>query len=333
MEASLPISAAPDRAKPQTAARPVAAAPSITLPLRFVVFGLVALFVGVAWLVVSPEMLTTYHYNQNILAATHLFVLGWILSTVMGAMYQLIPVALETRLYSERLAKWHFGFHAVGVFGMVWMFRAWDMKQVGHFGSILAVGVGMFVFNIGRTLLRVPKWNVTATALASALAWLALTIVAGLTIAAAKCSYESTEGMATASGVRNVVAGLRFVAEVVGHFDPFSAMHAHAHLGGVGVFVMLIVGVSYKLIPMFTLSEVQSKHRALWSVLLLNFGLAGLFVTLLLRNPWKLAFAMVLVTGLAVYGWEIRAILIARNRRLIDWGVKMFVWQSRCSCH
>ncbi len=327
MEASLPISAAAERApaRANAPARPTATAPSITLPLRFVVFGLLSLFLGSAWLIARPAMLTTYHYNQFVIAETHLFVLGWILSVIMGAMYQLVPVALETKLYSERLAKWQFVFHAAGVAGMVWMFYKWDMKQVGHFGSALAVGVGLFVYNLARTLLRVPKWNVTATAVASALVWLALTVLAGLSIAAAKCSYESTDGLATAGGIRSVVASLRSVGRIVGHFDQISAMHAHAHLGGVGVFTMLLVGVSYKLIPMFTLSEVQNKRRALCSVVLLNIGLAGAFVTILLRSPWKLAFAALIVSALMVFGWELRAILRARHRRVLDWGVKSFL--------
>ena len=85
-------------------------------------------------------MLASYHYNQYVIALTHLFVLGWICSIVMGAMYQLVPVALETKLYSEKLARWQFAFHFVGFIGMVWMFRTRNMKQVGHFGSVLTVG-------------------------------------------------------------------------------------------------------------------------------------------------------------------------------------------------
>jgi len=88
---------------------------------------------------------------------------------------------------------------------------------------------------------------------------------------------------------------------------------------------MLLVGVSYKLIPMFTLSEVQSKRRTLSSILLLNVGLAGSFVTILLRSPWKLAFALLVIVALTIYGWELRAILRVRNRRVLDWGVKMFL--------
>lgn len=303
----------------------VVAAPSVTLPLRFVVTGLLALFVGAGWLVAQPQLLTAYHYNQNIIALTHLFVLGWLCSVVMGAMYQLVPVALETKLYSERLARWQFGFHLVGFIGMVWMFRQWDMKQVGHFGSILAVGVGLFVYNIVRTLRRVPKWNVIATAIASALVWLALTVIAGLSIAAGKCTYESTAGLATAGGVRTVVGGLRAVGTFMTHFDAINAMHAHAHLGVVGFFTMLIVGVSYKLVPMFTLSEIQNHRRATASVVLLNIGLLGSVSAILLRSPWKFFFALVIVGALAVYGWELAAIVRARKRIALDWSVKSFL--------
>lgn len=291
----------------------------------FVLTGLVALLIGIAWIVSRPALLATYHYNQYVIAATHLFVLGWICTVVMGAMYQLVPVALETKLHSERLVWVQFFLHVIGFAGMVWMFRVWDMKQVGHFGCMLALGAGLFVYNLARTLRRVPKWNVTATAVTAALAWLSLTITAGLTIAAGKLYHESTEGLATAEGGRTLVKGLQSLAVFPSHFDAISAMHAHAHLGGVGLFTTLIVGVSYKLIPMFTLGEIQSTRRAAASVGLLNVGLAGSFVTILLRSPWKLAFALVVIVALALYGWELIAILRARKRRPLDWGIKYFL--------
>ncbi|HEU5070978.1 MAG TPA: hypothetical protein VFV96_11285 [Verrucomicrobiae bacterium] len=297
-------------------------APSIALPLAFVLTGLLALATGTGWIVARPALLATYHYNQHVIAATHLFVLGWICTIIMGAMYQLVPVALETKLHSERLAWVQFAFHVVGFTGMVWMFRQWNMTHVGHFGAVLATGVGLFVYNLGRTLRRVPKWNVTATAVAAALMWISLTILAGLSLATAKCVFASEAGNATPGPL---LRALQALARGVVHFDPISAMHAHAHLGGVGCFTMLIVGVSYKLIPMFTLSEVQRPRRAALSVALLNLGLAGAFVTILLRSPWKLLSALLVIAALGLYGWELAAILRARKRRTLDWGLKYFL--------
>jgi hypothetical protein len=115
------------------------------------------------------------------------------------------------------------------------------------------------------------------------------------------------------------------MARFMARFDQISMMHAHAHLSGVGFFTLLLVGVSYKLIPMFTLSELQNKRRAALSVALLNVGLVGSFLCILFRSPWKMLFALVIVGALAVYGWELRAILRARKRASLDWGLKYFL--------
>jgi hypothetical protein len=296
------------RVTPRT--QPFAAtAPATALPLMFTITGLLALFLGAGWLIARPDILAEYHYTPGAVAVTHLFVLGWICSIVMGAMYQLVPVALETKLFSERLAQVQFVFHATGFVGMVWAFQTWNLKMVSGFGALLAIGVALFFFNIAQTLRRVPKWNAIATSIASAIGWVVLAVTAGLIIALAK-SYSET---------------LPALASFMFRFDPIGAMHAHAHLGAVGLFVVLIVGVSYKLIPMFTLSELQNPRRAAWSVWLLNLGLAGTFVTIVLRSPWKLVFALVIAVALLIYGLELRAILRARKRRALDWGVKTFL--------
>ena len=69
-------------------------APSIVLPLRFMLTGVLALCAALALLFLRPELLAAYHYNQYVIGVTHLVVLGWISTIVMGAMYQLVPVAL-----------------------------------------------------------------------------------------------------------------------------------------------------------------------------------------------------------------------------------------------
>lgn len=300
-------------------------APSIILPLQFVLTGLLALGIGLALVIMRPDILATYHYNQYVIATTHVFVLGFISTIVMGALYQLVPVALETRLFSERLAQVHFWFHLAGVAGMVWMFWKWDMKQVGHFGSVYGIGVVLFGYNIVRTLRRVPKWNVVAGSVVSAIGWLGAAILAGLMIAAGKCSYESAATLAPDTLLGGMIHGLQAAAKFMARFDQFGAMHAHAHLGMLGVYIMLIVGISYKLIPMFTLSDVQSAFRARASILLLNLGLAGSFFTILLRSPWKLLFATLVIAGLVIYAVEMRSILKARKRKTLDWGLKYFL--------
>jgi hypothetical protein len=286
---------------------------------------MLSLFFAPVLMWLRPAVLASYHYNQYVVAITHLLVLGWICSVVMGAVYQLVPVALETRLHSESLAKWQFAFHLSGFSGMVWMFWRWDMKQLGHFGSAFAVGGGLFAYNVARTLIRAPRWTVISTAIASSLFWLVLTMLAGLSVAAGKCTYEFATPLTQAGALRSFLRALQAAGAFMGRFDQFGAMHAHAHLGVVGCFLMLVVGVSFRLVPMFAISELQSHRRASWTVALLNAGLLGAFITILLRSPLKPVFALVIAAGLVLYGLEMRAILRARKRKALDWGIRYFV--------
>jgi len=308
MEALLPKStAAESKTAPRKPVRPAAVpslagvrAASVRLPLCFVLVGVMSLLVSAAFLLSQPDLLAMYHYMPRLIAVTHLFVLGFICSIVMGAMYQLVPVTLETQLFSERLVIWQFVAHVLGFTGMVWAFWNFHMALAGAFGSLLTLGVGLFAFNLARTLAKVKGWNPIKFGIASALFWLASTVSVGLLLAASK-SW-------------NIIS-----------FQPLAAMHAHAHLGVIGVFVMMIVTVSFKLVPMFTLSELQNERRAWWSIALLDLGLAGAFAAILVQSPFKPLAALVIIAGLVLYGFEIKAILRARNRRALDWGMRYFL--------
>jgi hypothetical protein len=60
-------------------------------------------------------------------------------------------------------------------------------------------------------------------------------------------------------------------------------------------------------------------------LVLLNLGLAGLVVAMTLRSRLQFPAGAALVTGLVLYGLELRAILRARQRRVLDWGLRHFL--------
>jgi hypothetical protein len=269
-------------------------APSISLPLRFFVLGLISLAVfGATLPFYAPEVLGQHHYTQRTVAFCHLLTLGWATSIVLGATIQLVPVALGVRLHSERLARWSFWFYSIGIVGMVASFWVWDFRFVLWFGSSVSVGLGVFVYNIARTLKKVPKHDLISIHIATAMVYLGLTFLAGQYLMHDK-----------------VIAFSRF--------HVLSAIHAHAHLAFLGWFFMMIVGVSYRLIPMFTLSSIQSTRRA-WSAYgFLNVGILGVFFGILLQRTWLPIFAMILGVGLGLWVWEIASILKHRNRLNLD---------------
>ena len=300
-------------------------APFIGVPLGFILVGLCSMVSVTGLLILKPSILASYHYNQYVVAATHLAVLGWIASVIFGALYQLVPVVLETKLYSERLAWVHLMTHIVGVVGMTWSFWHWNLKHVSHWGSILTVGVFVLLFNIGRTVLRSRKWNHVSAGLITSLSWIGLTVLVGLALAASKGSHGSAESLSQTSVLGVMINGLQSMALYFQRFDQMSIMHAHAHLGVLGCFLILLITISLKLLPMFLLSEIQSTRRIGWVIGLLNVGLVGLVVTVALRSSLKLGFAAVILIALTLYGLELRAILRERKRIKLDWPIKTFL--------
>ena len=223
MEAILPKSAVIE-SKPvlKNVVRPTATpslagmqAAAVRLPLCFVLTGVLSLLVSAGVLLSQPDLLAMYHYTPHLIAITHLFVLGFICSIVMGAMYQLVPVTLETQIFSERLVKFQFVAHVIGFVGMVWAFWNFNLELVGVFGSVLTVGVGLFVFNLACTLAKVKRWNTIKFGITSALLWLSATVAVGLFVTASKF--------------------WTFFA-----FQPLAAMHAPSHAGALPVDEVLL---------------------------------------------------------------------------------------------
>jgi hypothetical protein len=154
---------------------------------------------------------------------------------------------------------------------------------------------------MARTLVKVPRWTPVVAGIASAVGWLLITMLAGLFLACAKCWPWITP------------------------FPALAQMHAHAHLGVLGFFILLTVAVSYRIVPMFTISSVQSAGRAWWSIALINIGIAGIVPAILFQSVWRIAAAVTIIIGLTLYGWELRDILRARMRATLDWGMRTFL--------
>lgn len=276
-------------------------APPTVLPLRFILFGVVCLIVASLWLLVEPGTIAGPYYRPHTVALAHVVVLGFALSVCIGAMYQLIPVALEVPLFSSRMATLHTAFHILGVSAMVPAFLAWEMRGVATGGALVLVGVIMFAANMAATLRRVPRFNIVAAFVATTLLWMLATIGLGMTMALGK-----------------------LVPLLPG--DPMAWLHAHAHLGILGIFVNLIVGISLKLVPMFTLVEWHEGKRARWIFGLINGGLPLLVLSITARWDAGMALAIAaIVAGIFLHITELVAILRIRRRRELDWGLLTFL--------
>lgn len=272
-------------------------AASLSLPLRYMLAGLAFATLAFALAAVYADaFLERAFLTPRLLAVTHLTTLGWLTMVAMGALYQFVPVVLDVPIFSERLGKLQFYVYLAGVLGLAYDMGTGRMQGLAWPGGLLVLAIGIFLYNMARTLGKVEAWPLTGWYILAALTSLGLVVSVGFTLAL------------------NLMFG----------FLPFSQLafvEAHAHLATVGWLGLLVIGVSYKLTPMFALSHPFDEWRRGKHVfVLLAAAVAGLFVSLLLRLGqvgllacWSAAFG-----AICLYAWDYSTMLHVRRRRPID---------------
>ncbi|BDQ04312.1 MAG: hypothetical protein KatS3mg036_0768 [Ignavibacterium sp.] len=260
--------------------------------ISFVIFNLL--------LTLNYEDISGHHFQPKILSVTHIATLGFITMIIFGAMFQLVPVVLEVKLFSTILAEVQFWIFSLGIILLVYKF--W------HFGSALSftlpavlLNTAMLIFsvNIIASMVKVKKWNLTGTYLASSIFWLLTTAVAGLLL--------------------SINLDTPFIK--LNHLQYLKLHVITAFVGWVG---MVVMGVSFKLIPMFTLSHDYKLNLANWAVALINIGLLG--VNWIMHYPdtqfYNVIFGSVIFAGMLLYLIQISVIFRKRIRKKLDVGLK-----------
>ncbi len=108
--------------------------------------------------------------------------------------------------------------------------------------------------------------------------------------------------------------------------DVLDLLRAHAHAGVVGFFGTLIQGVTFQLVPMFTLAQAQRPRLALAGLMLSQVGLGALVVGLVgAGRGLTMAGAVVLVGAWGLTAIALRATLATRRRRRFETPVRVFL--------
>ncbi|HSD64037.1 MAG TPA: hypothetical protein VLB50_09570, partial [Ignavibacteriaceae bacterium] len=241
-----------------------------------------------------------HHFQPKILALTHIATLGWITMIIFGALFQLIPVVLQVKLFSELLAKIQFWIFTFGVFTLVYSFWFFLIDLPLTIGaSLINLAILLFLINIIVTLTQVKEWNITGTYLSAALFYLLITAIVGLMMA-------------------------------LNLWHPyFSKSHLvylgyHVNIAVIGWVSMVIMGVTFKLISMFTLSHNFSIISGKWAFGFINAGLIGLIILLHLpeSNIFYLISAILIVVGIFFFLYQVYIIFKNRLRKKLDIALK-----------
>lgn len=275
-------------------------APPFSMVSKYFIASIFSFVLLCGLMALSVPELQGHHFQPKLLALTHIATLGWITMIIFGAMFQLVPVVLEVKLFSARLGEVQFWLYTVGTAGLVygfWFFRVGAPMTV--FAAIVTLAMLLFIINIVATMGRVKQWNLTGLFLLSSLVYLGITAVAGLLL--------------------SINLGYPFISRI--HLD---YLKIHAHVGFIGWVAMVIMGVGLKLIPMFGLSHGFSTKPARVAFVLVNIGLMGLSVEWLFTGAeWLLtSYVVILVLGLLSFIVQLALILKHRMRRTFDLGMK-----------
>lgn len=269
--------------------------PSFSLPLRYFAMGVGSVFLSLLGLALVGAELTGTTWSPRLLALTHLLALGGILGMIMGASYQLVPVVLLSRIWSEPLGKGTFWVYLAGTLAMVGGFWTWRPALLGIGGTLVLAGIGAFLVNVTASLTR-ATWNRVGAFFAVALAML---VAAG------------------------AVGGLRILSYAMpGLSVPLpNALVAHAHLAAFGCASLLIFGLSYQLVPMFAVTHLHDRFA--WPAL----GLGGVGVlavaagSLAQLTPATRLGAVLMAASSLLWSVDVWRMYRSRTRKQLDVGL------------
>ncbi len=268
--------------------------------IPFYIYAAISFLVATLLLVFSTPAFEQHYFHPHTLAITHIMALGWGTMIILGASHQLVPVLTERKLFSDTLAFLSFLLAAIGIPLLIYAFYVFDIGWPARWGGILVnAAILLYLVNLAMSMSKAKHENVQSVFVFTAACWLLVTTVLGLLL----------------------VYNFSFL------FLPRDSLHylpLHAHLGIVGWFLLLIIGVGSRLIPMFMISKYENTKLLWWIYACINAGLGGFFVGFIFfRSPVFLLPVLLVLMGLILFAVYIIRSFQQRIRRKIDKPMKI----------
>ncbi|MRI59023.1 MAG: hypothetical protein C6H99_05910 [Epsilonproteobacteria bacterium] len=265
-------------------------APPFRLIAPFFVAGVIFYLLSMAALLFySPD----FHFSELRVAGwIHLFLLGYVMTIIFGAMAQLVPVVLETGHFS---VDWYYVIFPLLLFGTIGLIVGfWLDPIVLSFGGVLVLAAMIiFAVDVFLTIKKTKLSTIVVKAVKVSNIFLLLGIVSGFLLALTLSGFLSVD-----------------IGEIL-------KAHVFAVVGG---YVLLtIYGISLVLLPMFGLAhgfDEKPVHIAfklmIWAV---GLVFAGSFVgaDFLSQIGYLLA-----ILSVAFYFYQIYLIYKTRVRKELD---------------
>lgn len=231
-------------------------------------------------------------HNTNLLSLAHLFLLGFVMMVIFGAMAQLIPVTLEVGHFSVEFYYLIYPFLVIGTILMVLGFSV--NSTFLQYGGIL-VFISMIIF-LAETFLTINKVKQYSNIIKSIIAsniFLTLGIIFG------------------------IIMALTYAGQINTNIEQILKAHVYSVI--LGYIAITIMALSLVLIPMFGLSHNFSQKPLNTAVILMSISTIIAILSSIFSIPVidKLAY-LLSVISLAIYFYQIYLIFKTRARKEND---------------
>lgn len=274
-------------------------APPFKLILPYFVVGSIFYVISALFLFfISPDDLSIF--SSKILAFTHIFLLGFVMMIIFGAMAQLVPVVLEVGHFGVELFYVIWPLLLVGVVMMAFGFMLTPIL-LPFGGVVVLISFLIFIAEIFLTLKKLSRLSVVMSSVLIANIFLLLGIFVGLMMA---LGY---------AGLVNIDISILLRS------------HVYAVVGGY-VFITLM-GLSVVLLPMFGLSHGFSLEPLKRSMAFMSASVVSIFISSLGSAIFfeYLGYVLVLIS-LSIYYNLVVTIYKTRARKEIDIYAKSLIF-------
>ena len=263
----------------------------------------------------APRLAAVRFLTAPVFALTHAITLGLGSTMIMGAAYQMSGALLGVRLWAQPWIPWQLGGFVLGTSALVggfWTSRLEWLVAGGVVVTTAAWSFGLIMARTGAALRRRwaggrPRGGVHGLAVA---------------VSALSFALVTTWGLVLALGFRFPLWPSLYVDE--------RGLLVHMALGLGGWFALMVVGVSYRLVPIVHGVRIADERRGMLIVSLLVSSVVLQATGSLVAAAWPLR-ASVVAASLAgpLYVWELVHLLRRRRRKSPDLNVDH--WWALCA--
>lgn len=281
---------------------PLLGTTSYKVVLPFYLYAAISFLAATILLFFSTEAFFKHYFQPHLLAITHIMALGWGTMIILGASHQLVPVLIEGKLYSNKLAYASFILAAIGIPLLCYGFYEFNMGAPAKWGGrFVVLAMLAYLINISKSIAQSKSENVHAIFVFTSVLWLFITVALGLALV-----YNFTFSFMRHNSV---------------HYLPL-----HVHIGIIGWFLLLVIGVASRLIPLFLISK-YTNPKLLWVVFwLINISLVSfILIFYFLPISFSLIPDILLFAAIGLFIYYCIAAYKQRIRKQVDEQVKLSI--------